>query len=73
MPEYRAFLVDSDGHFHSARVIDAPNDDAAVEAAKPLVDGCDVEVWQRDRKIAVLSRVPFSSPLHGLFTECRNG
>ena len=27
-------------------------------ATKPLVDGHDVEVWQRDRKVAVLPREP---------------
>ena len=54
MPEYRAFLVGPDGHFHSAQVIEAVDDAAAVEAAKPRVDGHDVEVWQRDRKITVL-------------------
>ena len=58
MPEYRAYLIDSDGHFHSAKPIEAPDDDAAVEAAKPLVDGHDVEVWQRDRKIIILTHDP---------------
>ena len=55
MPEYRAYLIGLDGHFHSSTAIEAPDDDAAVEAAKPLVDGHDVEIWQRDRKITVLS------------------
>lgn len=58
MPEYRAYLIGPDGHFHSSKVIEAPDDDAAVVAAKPLVDGHDVEVWLRDRKITVLAREP---------------
>jgi hypothetical protein len=52
--EYRAYIVGDDGHFHSSTVIEAPDDDAALEAAKPLVDGHDVEVWERDRKVAIL-------------------
>ncbi len=58
MPEYRAYLIDRDGHFHSAVPIEAPDDAAAVEAAKPLVDGHDVEVWQWDRKVTVLPHKP---------------
>ena len=58
MPDYRAYLVDQDGHFHSAIPIEAPDDVAAVEAAKPLVDGHDVEVWQRDRKVTVPPHKP---------------
>ena len=33
-----------------------PNDAAAVEAAKQLIDGHDIELWQLDRKVAVISR-----------------
>jgi hypothetical protein len=68
MPEYRAFLVGPDGHFHSSQVLDAPDDDQAIEAAKPLVDGHDVEVWHRDRKVTVLTHKseepakPFNPP-----------
>jgi hypothetical protein len=58
MPEYRAYLIGPDGHFFSAEAIEAAGDGAAVEAAKPLVDGHDIEVWQRDRKIAVLKHEP---------------
>ena len=35
MPEYRAFVIDTDGHFHSAIAIEASDDAAAVEAARP--------------------------------------
>jgi hypothetical protein len=67
LPEYRAFLIDHDGHFHSGVPLEAPDDAAAVAAAKPLVDGHDVEVWQRDRKVAFLTRKsetiePFDPP-----------
>jgi hypothetical protein len=52
MPDYRAYLIGSDGHFYKAVVLDEPDDAAAIAAAKQLVDGHDVELWQRDRKIA---------------------
>jgi hypothetical protein len=56
MPDYRAYLVGPDGHFKSFEVITAGDDAAAIEAARQFVDGCDVEVWELDRKIAVLTR-----------------
>ena len=52
MSDYRAFLIGSDGHIFSAVVVDEPDDWAAIAATKLLVDGHDVELWQRDRKIA---------------------
>lgn len=55
MADYRAYIIGSDGHFKSYEVIEAKDDDNAVMIAKKLVDGHDVEVWQLDRKIAVLS------------------
>jgi hypothetical protein len=58
MPDYRAYLVGSDGHFFKSVVLDAPDEAAAVEAAKQLVDGHDVELWQRDRKIAKFEHKP---------------
>ena len=52
MPDYRAYLIGSDGHFCKSVVLDEPDETAAIVAAKQLVDGHDVELWQRDRKIA---------------------
>ena len=54
MPDYRAYIVGSDGHFKSSEVIIADDDGQAVKIAEKLVDGHDVEVWQLDRKIAAL-------------------
>lgn len=54
MADYRAYIIGSDGHFKSYEVIEAKDDDNAVKIAEKLVDGHDVEVWQLDRKIAVL-------------------
>jgi hypothetical protein len=52
VPDYRAYLIGSDGHFYNSVVLDEPDDAAAIAAAKQLIDGHDVELWQRDRKIA---------------------
>ena len=51
MPDYRAHLIGSDGHFYKLIVLDAPDDAAAIAAARQSVDGHDVELWQLDRKI----------------------
>jgi hypothetical protein len=52
MPDYRAYLIGSDGHIFEAVEVDMPDDAAAIAAAQQLVDGHDVELRQRDRKIA---------------------
>jgi hypothetical protein len=56
MPNYRAYVVGDDGHFYKSVALDEPDDAAAITAAKQLVDGHDVELWQRDRKIAKLEK-----------------
>jgi hypothetical protein len=54
MPEYRAYIIGSDGHFQSAEVITADDDVSALTLADKFVNGHDVEVWLLDRKVAVL-------------------
>jgi hypothetical protein len=58
MAEYRAYLVDSDGHFYEAVPLICADDGEAMEKAKQLAVGHDVEVWQLDRKIATLKHIP---------------
>ena len=54
MPTYRIYTV-VDGIFHSSVTLkNMPDDESAIEATKPLMDGHDVELWQLDRKVAVL-------------------
>lgn len=53
MSNYRAYIIGQDGHFCDFKVIEAPDDAAAVEVAKAFVDGHDIEVWHLDRKLAV--------------------
>jgi hypothetical protein len=52
MAEYRAYLVDRDGHFYEAVPLICADDAEAMEKAKRLAVGHDVELWQLDRKIA---------------------
>lgn len=56
MLEYRAYFVDSDGHFQSAVPLICPDDETAKEQAEQLVDGHDVELWQYARKVAPFGR-----------------
>ena len=52
MPGYHAYIVGSDGHFFNSVPLECADDAEAVEQAKQLVDGYDVELWQRDRRVA---------------------
>jgi hypothetical protein len=53
--EYRAFTVGSDGHFVGFEPIVCDTDDQAIEGAKRMLDGRDVEVWCAARLVAKLS------------------
>jgi hypothetical protein len=52
--EYRAYIVGRDGHFLSSKEFVAENDDDALEHARRLVDGHDVELWSGERVVAKL-------------------
>jgi len=51
MAHYRAYLIGRDGHFMKAVDLVCDNDDGARKRARKMVDGHDVELWQRDRRI----------------------
>jgi hypothetical protein len=53
MLNYRAYLLDHDGHVMSVLNLSCLDDDVAVDTAKQLADGHDVELWQFDRLVAV--------------------
>ena len=42
----------------SSIALDCAGDDAAIESAKQLDDGQDIELWQRDRKVATFQAKP---------------
>lgn len=54
MPEYRAYIIDRDGHIKTFEVVTVDDDEAAIAAAKHLADRYDVEIWHLARKVAVL-------------------
>jgi hypothetical protein len=52
--EYRAFFLDDNGHVFASEVIDAGNDEGAILRATRFRDGHDIDVWQLDRKVALI-------------------
>ena len=55
MPDYRVYFIGPDGRIQS-RIELICIDDDALERAKELVDGHDVELWQLDRKVATFAK-----------------
>ena len=55
MPHYVAYFIGSDGQFQNATELDCIDDEAAKEYAKQLVNGHDLELWQRARIVAKFS------------------
>jgi hypothetical protein len=55
MPEYRAYVVASNGHFITAIQLYCADDNTAKKAAKQFVDGHDIELWSGRRFIVRLS------------------
>jgi hypothetical protein len=53
---YRAYIVGSDGHFTGSKEFVAATDEAALEHARQLVDGHDLELWNGGRFVAKLTR-----------------
>jgi predicted dinucleotide-binding enzyme len=58
MQEYRAHFVADDGPFTKSVVLLCPDDEAAKERAKQLVDDYDIELWQLGRKVETSKHTP---------------
>jgi hypothetical protein len=56
--EYRAYSVGSDGHFVDFAALTCVDDAEAIERAKRLVDGHDVELWNGGRFVIRLGKKP---------------
>lgn len=54
MPEYRGYIIGSDGHILGIEPLISDHDDTAIAAAKRLLDGHDIELWQGHRKVTTL-------------------
>jgi hypothetical protein len=62
MPDYRVYIIGSDGHFADAVPLECADDNDAMKQAEQLIDGHDVELLQRARKIATFDRKPKIQP-----------
>jgi hypothetical protein len=52
MPDYRVYPVDKNDHVLGApNVVTCDSDQEAIEKARPLVNGHDVELWQGARQV----------------------
>ena len=57
MPTYRAYHIKDDKHFAGPpAIIEAADDAAAIEQARQLVDGHDVELWESARFVIGFKR-----------------
>lgn len=57
-PQYRAYVIGSDGHFIDAKDIPCKDDETATAAAKQLVNGHEIELWHGNRKVAAFHAEP---------------
>ena len=55
MAEYRAYTVGIDGHFVGFKALVCADDAEAINKAKRLVDGHDIELWSGARFIIRLT------------------
>ena len=56
MPDYRIFALKDGLIKEPGKIISCPDDEAATEEARQLLDGTDqaLEVWQSDRRVTVM-------------------
>jgi hypothetical protein len=55
MAMYRAYLIGVSGHItRPPEIFESDDDSAAIKQAQRYVDGCDVEVWDEGRFIALV-------------------
>jgi hypothetical protein len=58
MPEYRIFALTSDNYIKDVpALVVCQNDNAALEAARKMLDGHDIEVWEGVRRVTRLNSV----------------
>lgn len=55
MLEYRAYVLGKNGRIMKRRDFEAADDKDALQHARQYVDGNDVEVWQLDRLVKLLT------------------
>jgi hypothetical protein len=57
LPEYRVHLMDRDHGIIGVHTIFCTDDESAIIAARPFARRCEVEIWDRERKVARLKPV----------------
>jgi len=62
MPNYRLYLVGSQGRFIKVEVIDGPDDAAAVADAQQYIDGQAMELWDRGRLVQKFASANLEPP-----------
>lgn len=55
MLHYRFYTLRADRSIESGEVVERPDDISALEHAKEIIDGKDIEAWQGARKVFVLA------------------
>jgi hypothetical protein len=58
MPQYRAYIIGSDGEFQNSVPLECADDRVALKKAKQLARGHHVELWQYTRKVAAFDHEP---------------
>ena len=58
LTEYRAYTIGLDGRFTKFEALVCADDAEAIDQARRLVDGRDVELWSGDRFITRLGHKP---------------
>jgi hypothetical protein len=58
LQHYRVYVIGQDGRFIRSIDLSCEDDDDAIKSAKQLIDGHDLELWQRDRRIARFDSKP---------------
>jgi hypothetical protein len=62
MDTYRLYFIGGDGDFAKAVEFDAVSHEQAIQNVVAYVDGRDMELWRRDRKIRAFPGDPTRSP-----------
>jgi hypothetical protein len=60
---FRIYKIGSHGHYIGVQEIECANDQEAIQNAQQIVDGHDVELWERGRFIARLVAKPGTQKL----------
>jgi hypothetical protein len=58
MHAYRLYYVGLDGHFTGVEVIEADDDDAAIQAARSFAGSRPMELWDGAKKVRIFPATP---------------